>query len=193
MDDVSFCFLKTWRLWWLEGGFGFTGAPPVLLREPVTQIQFATRQWLMFAGHTQQFVTVGRLWPGGRGVGGGGGGYLKKRNSFTASLLQLILLHFLRVKPVGPDRKTLYPNGEMLLHGASVWPWCGPSTGGVKHRLLWICGLQECSYTAIWTYMNAAAFKLVTLQYFWILKSSNITLFAAIYLLNKWNTLCCVY
>lgn len=51
---------------------------------------------------------------------GEGGCYLKKRNSFTASLLQLILLHFLRVKPVGPDRKTLYPNGEMLLHSASV-------------------------------------------------------------------------
>lgn len=44
----------------------------------------------------------------------GGGGCFKKRNSFTGSLLELILLHFLRVKPVGPGRKALYPDGEGL-------------------------------------------------------------------------------
>lgn len=64
----------------------------------------------MFAGHTQQFVTAGRLWPGR----GGRGSCFKKRNSLTGSLLELILLHFLSVKPVGPGRKALYPNDEGL-------------------------------------------------------------------------------
>lgn len=43
-----------------------------------------------------------------------GGICFKKRNSFTGSLLELILLHFLLVKPFGPGRKALYPSGEGL-------------------------------------------------------------------------------
>lgn len=65
----------------------------------------------MFAGHTQQFVTTGRLWPGR--VGGGGGdddSCFKKRNSFTGSHLELILLHFLLMKPVGPGLRPCDPD-----------------------------------------------------------------------------------
>lgn len=46
------------------------------------------------------------------GWAGGGGSCFKKRNSFTGSLLELILLHFLQ--PVGPGREALCPNGEEL-------------------------------------------------------------------------------